>query len=327
MATNNLANNQKVPYRVLTNALQHHTLSHAYLFVGERGTHKKEMAMYLAQSIVCEQGDHACGTCASCRRVAQFQYGDLLYFDGHQGSIKKDDILKIQEQFNKTALEKKGQKIFILDYIENATIDALNSLLKFLEEPSNDVTAILTTQSLDRILPTIVSRCQVIKFKKNNPKNVFEEAKALCERELDAFLLAQQINNAQEIQMICESDEYQSAVYLFEQTLPYYGKDYEQILYILQSEGFSKKKTSDKDVIRYYLGMLKSVLKYKLDHQESGVPSFQQYLQRLPFTKEETMKLLLLVLESEDRIHRSTNIALAIDSLVYQMKEGNKNGK
>ncbi len=74
----------------------------------------------------------------------KYNFSDMIIVDGSEETIKKEDIMHIQEEFNKTALEATGKKIYILNRVENATADAMNALLKFLEEPASDVTAILS---------------------------------------------------------------------------------------------------------------------------------------------------------------------------------------
>ena len=159
-----LREQQPVVYHTLRNALEHNRLAHAYMFSGPSGTPKKETAYLLAQSLVCKESGFACEVCDTCERVAHNEYADMIYLDGTSVSIKKDDILKLQHAFAKTGLEKTGKKIYVLDHAENATPDALNSLLKFLEEPGSDMIAILIVEQLDRVLPTIISRCQNIPF-------------------------------------------------------------------------------------------------------------------------------------------------------------------
>lgn len=317
-----LENSQKIAYRVLENAIKNDQLSHAYLFVGEKGTSKKKMAFHVAKSLVCERGEIACNECTMCHRIDELLYSDLLFFDGAKQSIKKEDVLKIQEIFYKTALEKNGYKIFIMNEVEAATVEALNSLLKFLEEPSNNVIAILTTQSLDKVLPTIVSRCQVVQFHKQHPDVVYEDCKNEVEYLEDAYYLAQNINDAKEIVECSESDEYQSAKYLFEKTYLLYGKDYEEMLFVLQTQGFQKKKTNDKDVLKYYFLLIKSMLKLKLHGKKTMIKEVDRVLDTLDLKKEEIIRMLLIVAESEDRIRKSTNASLLLDAFVYQLKEG-----
>jgi DNA polymerase-3 subunit delta' len=87
--------------------------------------------------------------------------------NGYASNIKKEDILNIINRFSKTGVEERGIKIYIIYGIEYATSQAVNSLLKFLEEPPKNTYAILTTRSINLVLPTIKSRCQTYILKSN----------------------------------------------------------------------------------------------------------------------------------------------------------------
>lgn len=169
-------------------------------------------------------------------------YTDCIVIDGENKSIKKEAILHIQEEFTKTALEQKGKKVYILNMAENATVEALNSLLKFLEEPSNDVTAILIVEQVDRLLPTIVSRCQMIPFKKNKLSDTLKAAKEKGLDELDAYLCAKLAGNIRDIETVFEDENYQSARYLALLTIEKFKDDPYEVLYEIQKEGFKEKK-------------------------------------------------------------------------------------
>ncbi|MGL5978520.1 MAG: DNA polymerase III subunit delta [Erysipelotrichaceae bacterium] len=316
-----LQQQQRVAYQVLHNAFSKDALSHAYLFVGEKGTYKRKMAYYMSQALVCQQDSEACEQCEDCLRIQHGNYADLIFIDGAKETIKKEHILRIQQQFSKTALEKRGKKIFILNMVEHATPDAMNTLLKFLEEPSNDVTAILITEQLDRLLPTIVSRTQVVKFKKAAAEQLYAQALVHMDYELDAFLLSHLVNGLEEMIRLVEEDTYQRARSLFEQTAGILHSNAKQALYLLQSEGFSKKKQDDREVFVLYLNMITLFVKYKAEVKQSNVPAFDQILGQSKLTKEQAIKVLFIVLQCNDTINKSINLNLLIDSFIYQIKE------
>ena len=89
---------------------------------------------------------------------------DLIVLDGRESTISKDMVDSLQERFTKTAVEKNGQRVYIIRNCENATAAAQNSMLKFLEEPGAGITAILITDNINRLLPTILSRCTQLPF-------------------------------------------------------------------------------------------------------------------------------------------------------------------
>lgn len=174
---NYLEEYQPIIYKTFVNALQGNHLSHAYLISGQPGTPLLETAKYLAKSILCDDPSPlACNNCITCLRVDDENYPDFIVFDGSKDTIKKEEVGAIETQFDKTAFENKGIMIYILHLVENMTLTAVNSILKFLEEPGNHIYAFLTTNNENNVLPTIISRCQVLRLKLIDRKQVIEEA-------------------------------------------------------------------------------------------------------------------------------------------------------
>ena len=97
---------QPVIYKTFVNALETNKLSHAYLLSGSSGMPLKEVAVYLAKSLLCDNPQPlACNSCITCMRIDEGNYPDVMVFDGENLSIKKGDIEKITSTFDKTALE------------------------------------------------------------------------------------------------------------------------------------------------------------------------------------------------------------------------------
>lgn len=150
---------------LFSHALTHQKWSHAYLLAGQQGMPLKEVAFYLAKSLVCEHGTPlADASCATCQRIDNGDFVDLKFMDGATGSIKKQDVLDLEQSFSISSLEIFSRQIYILHLVEKMTPEAVNALLKFLEEPQQEIYAILTTESIDSLLPTITSRSQVVRF-------------------------------------------------------------------------------------------------------------------------------------------------------------------
>ena len=91
---------QPVIYKTFVNSFNNKSLSHAYLLVGNPGTPLLEVAKYLAKSIICDDlSPFACNSCITCLRVDDNNYPDFIVFDGAESTIKKDDIIQIENQF------------------------------------------------------------------------------------------------------------------------------------------------------------------------------------------------------------------------------------
>ena len=322
MVKEHLKKQQPVVYQTLKHALVNDKVAHAYMFSGPSGTMKKEAAYLLAQSIICNQHDFACEECDVCRRIAQNEYADMKYIDGRHVSIKKDDIIKLQEEFNKTGLEAAGKKIYILDHAENATVDALNSLLKFLEEPTNDMTAILIVEAMDRVLPTIVSRCQIIPFTPLGFHACYDAVKDELDS-LDAYLLAHLIHQKQRILETAESDAYQHARFVFKGMIERYFKSSYQALLFLQLEGFpAKQKTHGKESLQFVFDMLLIFFEEYLKGRTSCEDLwYQEQFSKMQKRNVDGIKIMHILMRGKDMLLKSVNIQMLIDQVLYEMKE------
>lgn len=156
-------------------------LGHAYIFEGMVGSGQEDMAIYLAAYLNCLDSDdqqHPCGKCNHCRRILSYDYPDVFRIKPDGNSIKIDQTRDLKERLSMSSLEGDNQ-IFIIHEAEKMTVNAANSLLKFIEEPHENVYIFLLTSNRDAILPTIVSRCQMIHFPQLNQaalQALFEEA-------------------------------------------------------------------------------------------------------------------------------------------------------
>lgn len=162
-----LTGQQKIVSRVLRHALERQELAHAYLFEGSRGTGKRQTALLLAQTLLCEAPENGapCQQCRNCRRIASGNHPDVIRIAPEEGAatIKKEQIAYLMKEFTFHGVES-AKKIFIIEEAEKMTAQAENSLLKFIEEPHEGTLALLTTDHIHQLLDTIISRCQVLTF-------------------------------------------------------------------------------------------------------------------------------------------------------------------
>lgn len=165
MEVKNMVNSQKEIAEMLKRSYDNNRLSHAYLFNGESGTGKKELAYYLALLLYCKNDDKPCLECEECRRILDDSHLNVKVIEKNGQGIKKEQIVALQEEFTKTSLVD-GPRVYIIDGIEKISIQAANSLLKFIEEPVNKQTyGIMLCEDINGVLPTIISRCFVVNFK------------------------------------------------------------------------------------------------------------------------------------------------------------------
>jgi DNA polymerase-3 subunit delta' len=147
---------------LLQQAIVSGRLSHAYLFTGPAQVGKTTLARALAQALLCErQAGAPCGECRTCQRIAQARYPDVQLITAEKNTIQIDQVRTLQADAALSPLEGR-RKVFIIREIERATLPAANALLKTLEEPPPQVILLLTSVRRDLLLPTILSRCQVV---------------------------------------------------------------------------------------------------------------------------------------------------------------------
>jgi DNA polymerase-3 subunit gamma/tau len=146
--------------RTLKNAVAQNRLAHAYLFVGPRGVGKTSTARILAKSLNCVKGPTVtpCGECDNCREIAGGNSLDVIEIDGASNN-SVEDVRQLRENV-RYAPAKGRYKIYLIDEVHMLSSAAFNALLKTLEEPPEHVKFIFATTEPQKVLPTILSRCQ-----------------------------------------------------------------------------------------------------------------------------------------------------------------------
>ena len=186
-----LKEKEPIAYLSLGNDLRNEKVAHSYLFYGELNPLKTEAAFLLAESIIEGNNNFADENSDLSKRIKNGNYFDVIYIDGYKETIKKENIDYIMDEFSRTSLEESGKKIYIISNINNSSIKVLNMILKFMEEPTNEETyAILISDNIDSLLPTIVSRCQKIEFKTRDYSNLIKDYMAVGFDEIDAYILS-----------------------------------------------------------------------------------------------------------------------------------------
>ncbi|MGZ4031368.1 MAG: DNA polymerase III subunit delta' [Tumebacillaceae bacterium] len=149
---------------MLARSLATGRLAHAYLFLGPEGSGQEETAHYFAKSILCDaEADKPCGVCPQCRKFESGNHPDVIQIEPDGNAIKIAQVRELQKAFSFKTMES-SRKVYIIHEADRMTVEAANSLLKFLEEPSTPVVAVLLAESRSKLLPTIISRCQLVPF-------------------------------------------------------------------------------------------------------------------------------------------------------------------
>ena len=148
----------------LKGALASERVAHAYLLTGPPQIGKRSLALDFAQALNCLDEEKPCGQCLACSKIAHGSHPDVQVIEGEGGTIKIDQMRTLRREAALFPLEGRW-KIYIIRQMEQATTEAANCLLKTLEEPPPHVVLMLTASEAEALLPTIVSRCQVINLR------------------------------------------------------------------------------------------------------------------------------------------------------------------
>jgi DNA polymerase III subunit gamma/tau len=168
----------------LKNAIGNNQLAHAFLFCGPRGVGKTTCARILAKTINCETktaDGEACNTCNSC---VSFDNGSSMNIHELDAASNNsvDDIRSLVEQV-RFAPQAGDYKVYIVDEVHMLSASAFNAFLKTLEEPPSYAIFILATTEKHKILPTILSRCQIFDFKRITTNDTVEHLREICDKE------------------------------------------------------------------------------------------------------------------------------------------------
>jgi len=156
----------------LINSVKNDNVSHCYIFEGPKDMGKFDLSLVFAQSLFCKNFiSEPCNICGDCIKINSMNHPDLHIINDDEKVIKREDIDNLIESIYKKPYES-NKKIYIIKNSNDMTPQAANTFLKTLEEPPKDSVIILLTNNINLLLPTIVSRCQAIRFKDINQNEI-----------------------------------------------------------------------------------------------------------------------------------------------------------
>ena len=161
--------------KLLEHSLAWNHVSHAYLLAGPAQIGKTTLGLALAKALNCSGEPRPCGQCLSCRKIERGIHPDVRLVEPEGDTLKIDQMRQLQHESILAPYEGRW-RVYVIPEFERATDEAANCLLKTLEEPPPQVVLILTTADTGALLPTIVSRCQVLSLR---PLALGETARAL----------------------------------------------------------------------------------------------------------------------------------------------------
>ena len=305
---------QQVIYDILSNEIKDGKVKHAYLF-DVSACHNSFLFVYsFIKSLLCpnkNMTNDGCNECNLCKSINDGNFPDILTIEPDGMYIKKEQLLELQENFITKSLYD-NKKIYIIKYAEDLHPAAANSILKFLEEPEANIIAILLTKNLNNVLPTIVSRCQVLTLLKDN-ENVTSKER-----------IGQVIfEDEEEYQNFINSSDnsYIDGVIEFIDYYEKYGIDT-----LLHTSGLWFEKYTDKknNIVAYNLMLLyyKDVINYKLNRPVEFFIDYKESLSKTAANNEldKLYRKIYIIVSALDKNKININLALNLDNLILEME-------
>lgn len=226
--------------KILENARAHERVSQAYLLYGSPRCPFEETALFAAQTLQCEGGGLACGECPSCLRFLKGVRPDFTLIDGKQGLIKKEEVLALREKYALTSVQNKRSEAQRISYAilaaDNILPKVANAMLKFLEEPVPGLTALLLTSNVERMLPTIRSRCEEVRLDAIPREELY---RALIEKgygEEVCYFLSDLSGDASWLERLAQEEGFLSAVSALNEFIQAYDRSPKEAIYSLMRD-------------------------------------------------------------------------------------------
>ncbi len=317
-----LKKSQPIVMNILVNSFKKGRLSHAYLFVGEKGTKKLDFAYYFAKMLYCKE-DEPCGKCDSCKRIDTFVHPNIYFIEPVNGVIKKEQITSLMEEFAMSSLEP-GPKVYIINQADKMNASSANSLLKVLEEPDQVSYAILITENLNLMLKTIISRSQIINFQPLNKEILRQELVLKGFDDILVNVLPEYTNNITEMIKIADDDDMFKIISLVTEIFNVEFEKGDSLVIYLNEHGELLYK--DKDKKEFFLSLIimyfKDLLRYISYKNEDFV--FKSESKRIKqlcniLSKEQIIMFLEKILDLKAKLKFNINDKLILDDLLYNL--------
>jgi len=316
MDFNNLEKNQPIVVRLIKNSFSHERLFHTYLFSGSRGSLKMDAAIYLASLVLCEN-DGACGKCEACQKLDKWCNPQLFIVSPDGEAIKKEQIELLEHEFAYTS-EKK--RVFIIQNIDKATLTASNTLLKFLEELPDNCYGVLLTEAINKVIPTIKSRSQVVSFLPISSIVVKDD---LISKGIDiekSAVISKITNNVSLGNRYAKDKDLDKIIELVKKiSICFEDKDNDFLDFVKDGSFLSKM---DRDKNRMFFDLLVIIqndkINYLINRKENLVFQSLEYT-NINLTKDEEIEIIETVLKFRERVDTNANIDMIYTQMFVEI--------
>lgn len=317
---------QPIASKILMNSIRKNRIAHAYLIQGLRGTGKLEIAVLFTQTIFCpeKKGLEPCQVCHVCKRIESRNHPDIHWIKKDGQSIRNEQIDYLRKEFSYSSSES-SRKIYIIEDAQTLTNQAANRLLKFLEEPLVETTALLLTDNVQAIIPTIRSRCQLIDLQPLDTKLLQKKMVESNLTEQQSRLMSAITFNIDEAIELNEDERYQEIIKIAEGLIDSVVFNYANRYTYLHQNWLSK--ITNRTETEYGLDLLllgfKDIIYMQMGKEESLVffNKTDQILKKAiqHFSKEKLLQTMNALLQTKQKLKQNVNPTLLMEQFVLQL--------
>ena len=303
------AQEQPIAYKILKNTIDKDKYSHAYLFETNGYYNSIPLVFSFVKAILCPNHGHHQDPCPICQMIDSQNYPELQVIKPDGLWIKKEQLVNLKEEFNQKALMG-SKKVYVILEAEKLNQSSANSILKFLEEPEENIIAILVTNNIYQMLNTIISRCQKISLKEGaKPLNVEDTETKLNlilfnKKDIDE-VLSEKIKKVINFPKYYENHHLETIVYM-NVVWHDYIKNKDELLMAFDI------------LIMYYKDVLNSLLNIKLDYFNTYENDIKTVAQKNNL--ESICHKLKILLEYKEKIKFNMNTNLLMDELIISFE-------
>ncbi len=319
---------QPVVMKRLQGAYEKNRLAHAYLFEGPAGSGKKEITHFFVKLLLCETpiGNVPCETCRSCQLYNSGNHTNVIFIEPDGQNVKIDQIRELIFKLNKTGLNT-GRKIYVIEQADRMNNSSANALLKFLEEPEFNVTAILLTERLNALMSTIRSRCQMVSFRPLSRPKLMEKLIADGMTGSMAATVSMLTQSEEEALALSQDEQFAQARKTVLKLVEVASSNVHEALLLLQAEWlplFKEKEDAERglDMLLFAYRDIASV-KAGLETARA-YPDMEETWKQMALQRSFTVlsRQLQAVLQAKQQLPRNMNRTLLMEQLMLNLQEG-----
>ena len=319
---------QPIVMKQLQTIHEKNRMAHAYIFEGEKGTGKRDAMTFFVKLLLCEHPINSvpCETCRHCKRIDSGNHPNVKQVEPDGQFIKIDQIRDLIAEMMMTGVEK-GRKIYVLHHADKLNTASANMLLKFLEEPDGEVTAILLTEQIQSILPTIRSRCQHIKFSKV-PRQILMDR--LIEQGVThsmAATVSMVTNELETALALAKEEQFAHARKTVLKLVEIVRSNVHEALLLVHAEWLSafKEKAEMEQALDLLLFAYRDIVAIKANPDAACTyPDMLQVFKEMALhtTYERLSSQMQAVLQARANLQRNMNRTLLMEQLMLNLQEG-----